>query len=105
MLVTKKMLVALTLVGAIVGAGIGSLATKSQTTAAANMNFDRANATMDSERSPEQIAANNAAAFRTTEEQAAYRQGFDAGFSACDSSATGSQRQVVYEPSRSSSSR
>jgi len=104
MLVTKKMLVALTLVGAIVGAGIGSVATRSsETTAQANTNFDRAAARIDNNRAPEQIAANNSTQFGTTEEQNAYRQGFDAGFSACDGSATSSSRQAVYEPNRSTS--
>ena len=103
MLVTKKMLLALTLVGAIVGAGIGSLATRStQSTAAANTNYDKAAMTVDNNRTAEQIAANNSTQFATTEEQTAYRQGFDAGFSACDGSATNSSRQVVYQPSRSS---
>ena len=105
MLVTKKMLLALTLVGAIVGAGIGSLATRSsQTTAAANTNFDTAKAaTLDTNRTPEQIAATNSTQFATTEEQSAYRQGFDAGFSACESGATSSSRQVVYQPGGSTS--
>ena len=105
MLVTKKMLLALTLVGAIVGAGIGSLATRSssQTAAAANTGIDTAKAaTIDYNRTPEQIAATNSTQFSTTEEQSAYRQGFDAGFSACDGSATSSSRQVVYQPGRSS---
>ena len=108
MLVTKKMLLALTLVGAIVGAGIGSLATRSssQTTAAANTGLDTAKAaTIDYNRTPEQIAATNSTQFSTTEEQSAYRQGFDAGFSACEGSATSSSssRQAVYEPNRSTS--
>jgi len=103
MLVTKKMLVALTLVGAIVGAGIGSLATRSSGTAEANTNFDRAAASIDNNRPAEQIAANNSTQFATTEEQSAYRQGFDAGFSACDGSVTSSSRQASYEPSRSTS--
>ena len=106
MLVTKKMLLALTLVGAIVGAGIGSLATRSssQTTAAANTGLDTAKAaTIDYNRTPEQIAATNSTQFSTTEEQSAYRQGFDAGFSACDGSATSSSRAVVYQPARSTS--
>ncbi len=105
MLVTKKMLLALTLVGAIVGAGIGSLATRSsQTTAAANTGFDTAKAaTIDNNRTPEQIAATNSAQFATTEEQTAYRQGFDAGFAACDDNRASSSRQVSYEPGRSTS--
>jgi len=103
MLVTKKMLLALTLVGAIVGAGIGSIATRSsQTTAAANTSYDKPAMTVDNNRTAEQIAANNSTQFATTEEQSAYRQGFDAGFSACDGSATSSSRQAVYQPSRSS---
>ena len=41
MLITKKMLLALTLVGALVGAGIGALATRTtQSTSAANTNYD-----------------------------------------------------------------
>jgi hypothetical protein len=103
MLVTKKMLLALTLVGAIVGAGIGTIATRTtQTTAAANANYDKPATTVDSDRNAEQIAANNSTQFATTEEQSAYRQGFDAGFSSCQGSATNSSsRQVVYQPSRS----
>ena len=61
MLVTKKMLLALTLVGAIVGAGIGSLATRSsQTAVAANTNSTADTtrpATTDYNNSAEQIAA------------------------------------------------
>ena len=105
MLVTKKMLLALTLVGALVGAGIGSLATRSsQTTAAANTSYDTVKAAnLNDGRTAEQIAANDSTRFATTEEQSAYRQGFDAGFSACEGSATGSSRQVVYQPSGSTS--
>ncbi len=105
MLVTKKMLLALTLVGAIVGAGIGSLATRpSQTTAAANTNYDTAKAaTLDYNKTPDQIAANNSPQFATTEEQNAYRQGFDAGYASCQGTATNASRTVAYEPSSSTS--
>jgi uncharacterized protein YhaN len=105
MLVTKKMLIALTLVGAIVGAGVGSIATRSsQTTAAANTNLERASANIDNNRTAaEPIVADNSRQFGTTEEQSAYRQGFDAGFSACDGSATSATRQAVYDTSRSTS--
>ena len=104
MLVTKKMLIALTLVGAIVGAGVGSIATRSsQTTAAANTNFERASANIDNNRTAEPIVADNSRQFATTEEQSAYRQGFDAGFSACDGSATSATRQASYDTSRSTS--
>jgi len=105
MLVTKKMLLALTLVGAIVGAGIGSLATRSsQTTAAANTSDMAKAATVDYNRSAEQVAVNDSTRFGTTEEQSAYRQGFDAGFNACESSATAnsSNRSVSYAPARTS---
>jgi hypothetical protein len=106
MLVTKKMLLALTLVGAIVGAGIGSLATRSsQTTAAANTNTTADTtkpATTDYNAPAEQIAANDSARFATTAEQSAYRQGFDAGFSACEGGAGSSNRAVSYAPANSS---
>jgi len=102
MLVTKKMLLALTLVGAIVGAGIGSLAVRSsQTTAAANTSDTAKAATLSDNRGAELIAANDSTRFGTTEEQSAYRQGFDAGFSACEGSAGSSTRAVTYEPTRS----
>lgn len=103
MLVTKKMLLALTLVGAIVGAGIGSLATRSpQTTATANTTPDLTRATtVDYSVPNQQIAANESARFATTEEQSAFRQGFDAGFSACANSPASSNRTVSYAPATS----
>jgi hypothetical protein len=103
MLVTKKMLLALTLVGAIVGAGIGSLATRSsQITASANTTPDMTRAaTTDYSVPTQQIAANDSTRFATTEEQSAFRQGFDAGFSACQGSASGSNRSASYAPATS----
>ena len=108
MLVTKKMLIALTLVGALVGAGLGALvAHSSQGTSAATTDtgYDATQTAKADTRTPEQIAATNSTQFSTTEEQSAYRQGFDAGFSACEGSATSSSssRQAVYEPNRSTS--
>jgi hypothetical protein len=107
MLVTKKMLLALTLVGAIVGAGIGSLATRSssQTTAAATTpSYDTTKpAATDYNRTPAEIAANNSPQFATTEEQNAYRQGFDAGFSSCEGGTAGSNRAVSYDSAGTSS--
>ena len=98
MLVTKKMLLALTLVGALVGAGIGALATRTtQSTSAANANYDTTKPVTDTERTPEQIAANNSSQYSTTEEQTAYRQGFDAGYSACTGNTNGSSRSVAYQ--------
>ncbi len=102
MLVTKKMLLALTLVGALVGAGVGTLATRTtQSTSAANTNYDTTKPVTDYERTPEQIAANNSSQYSTTEEQNAYRQGFDAGYSACTSNTGASSRSVAYEPGSS----
>ena len=98
MLVTKKMLLALTLVGALVGTGIGALATRTtQGTSAANTNYDTTRPTTDYGRTPEQIAANNGSQYNTTEEQTAYRQGFDAGYSACTGNAGAASRSVAYE--------
>jgi len=98
MLVTKKMLLALTLVGALVGAGIGALATRTtQSTSAANANYDTTKPVTDTQRTAEQIAANNSSQYSTTEEQTAYRSGFDAGYSACTGNTDGSSRSVAYQ--------
>ena len=88
MLVTKKMLLALTLVGALVGTGIGALATR--TTQSTKPGADYGKTT-------EQIAANNSSQYNTTEEQTAYRQGFDAGYSACTGNAGAASRSVAYD--------
>lgn len=96
MLVTKKMLLALTLIGALVGAGIGALATRStQTTSAANSGYDNTATTSDrtqpvsyNQKTPEQMAAENSTQFSTTAEQTAYREGFDAGYAACGNTNT-----------------
>lgn len=98
MLVTKKMLLALTLIGALVGAGIGSLATRStQSTSAANTTAQNTlPVSYNNERNPEQIAANNATQYRTIEEQTAYRAGFDAGYSACSNSTMNTSNTVAY---------
>jgi hypothetical protein len=107
MLVTKKMLLALTLMGAVVGAGIGTIATRSaQSSTPANTSYDptaRA-ATMDDTKASEQIAANSSPQFGTTAEQTAYRQGFDAGYSACTDNSANSSRAVAYQPAERSTS-
>ena len=94
MLITKKMLLALTLVGALVGAGIGALVTRSTqgTSAASN---DTAQTTYTNEKTPDQIAAENSSQFRTTQEQAAYRQGFDQGYNSCSTAADSSSSRTV----------
>ncbi len=99
MLVTKKMLLALGLVGALVGAGIGALATRSaQGTSAATTtpSYDTTTTAKADERTPEQIAATNTAQFSTTAEQNAYRQGFDEGYNTC-ANGTNNSRAVAYQ--------
>ena len=100
MLVTKKMLIALTMVGALVGAGLGALVTHSSqgTSAATTDTGYQATQTANADtRTPEQIVATNSAQFSTTAEQNAYRQGFDEGYASCANKATNaSQRTVSY---------
>ena len=91
MLITKKMLLALVLVGALVGGGIGTLITRSGASTAsnspANTGYDTAQTANSAEKTPDQIAAENTQQFRTAAEQAAYRQGFDEGYSTCTTAA------------------
>lgn len=108
MLVTKKMLLGLTLVGALFGAGIGSLITHSAASnSAANTNYDNAQPANLASMSPDQIAAQKSSQFGSTQEQTAYRQGFDEGYSTCTTAAanTGSRTLANYRSpvSRSSS--
>lgn len=118
MLVTKKMLLALTLIGALVGAGIGALVTRTATnTSAADTSYNTT-ANNDrtqtqpvnyNERTPDQIATDKSAQFSTTAEQTAYRQGFDEGYAACSNpntdSRTAYQSRASYRAPRRSSSR
>src|ERR1700704_5535144 len=102
MLITKKMLLVLTLVGALVGAGIGSLITHTAgnspaaNSQAANSYNTPQTASLSenpSERTPDQIAAERSSQFSTAPERTAYRQGFDEDYSSCTTAATNSQRQ------------
>jgi len=85
------MLMALTLVGALVGAGLGALVTRSaQNTSAANTGYENTATTNDrtqpvsyNDKAPDQLAADNSTRFSTPAEQTAYREGFDAGYAAC----------------------
>ena len=107
MLITRKMLLALIVVGALVGAGIGTIATRStQSTTPANASYDTTGkaAATDDTRAPDQIAANNSPQFGTMAEQNAYRQGYDAGFSACTDNSTNGSRSAAYQGERSTSS-
>jgi hypothetical protein len=107
MLITKKMLLALTLVGALVGAGVGALITHSasgnteaaNTTTATTPAYNNAQTAQTNPvpRTPEEIAAANASQFKTSEEQTAYRQGFDDGLNGCTTAANEtSSRTVAY---------
>src|SRR6266850_5539627 len=114
MLITKKMLIGLALAVALVGAGVGALVTHSASnsdakTADANT-FAAANQTANqTAKTPDQIAAENSTQFKTSEEQTAYRQGFDDGYTGCATAAlnTSSRTLATYNPPvrRSSSSR
>lgn len=95
MLITKKMLLVLVLVGALVGAGIGSLITHSTAqSTAANTTYDTTQAT-PVEKTPDQLAAENSAQFRTTPERLAYRQGFDDGYAIAETARANYQRSGV----------
>jgi hypothetical protein len=105
MLVTKKMLLALTLVGALIGAGIGSLMTRTSANSATTSGYDAnrnvnpdatyTQAAYRNDRSPEQIAADRSSQFSSTSEQTAYRQGFDEGYSTCTTTATNNRGSVA----------
>jgi hypothetical protein len=120
MLVTKKMLMALTLVGALIGGGLGALVTRSgQSTSAANTGSENVATTQSAtqpvsyDRTSDQFAANTATnnmpQFSTTAEQTAYREGFDAGLAACNNPSTSytptaySSTARTYRASRRSS--
>lgn len=87
MLITKKMLLALGLIAALVGGGIGALITNSsQKTEAANDSYQNTQAantgtTADRDGNPSQ--------FNTSAEQVAYREGFEEGYNNCASAALG----------------
>jgi hypothetical protein len=104
MIVTKKMLLALTLVGALIGAGVGSLMTRTSantaektsydTTQTANPDATYTQAAYRNDRSPDQIATDRSSQFNSTAEQTAFRQGFDEGYSTC-TTAVNNQRNTA----------
>ena len=104
MLITKKMLLALTLIGALVGAGIGALVTRSASSdnarAANETTYDAAPTVNASEKTPEQVAADSSSQFQTTAEQAAYRQGFNEGFNTCTAQVNNSTSRVTTTQAR-----
>lgn len=98
MLITKKMLLVLTLVGALVGAGIGSLITHTAANSKTANSYDTAQTANPAEKTPDQIAAEKSSQFSTTQEQTAYRQGFDEGYSTCTTAATNTQTRTGAYP-------
>jgi hypothetical protein len=99
MLITKKMLLILTLGGALVGAGIGSLITHSAASSqAANTSYDTAQTANPIEKTRDQIATEKSLQFSTTQEQTAYRQGFDEGYSSCTTAAANTQTRTGAYP-------
>jgi|SRR5882672_3187905 len=102
MLITKKMLLVLALAVAFVGAGVGALVTHSASntasnTAAANTTADANSMYNQTAKTPDQIAAENSTQFKSSEEQTAYRQGFEEGYQGCASAqnSTMSSRTVA----------
>lgn len=91
MLITKKMLLAIALIAALVGGGLGALITNSsQKTEAANDSYQN---TQDTRAANTGTAAErdlgNPSQFNTTAEQVAYREGFEEGYNNCASAALG----------------
>ncbi len=99
MLITKKMLLGLALAVALVGAGVGALVTHSASNTAATNTSAAANPVVNqTAKTPDQLAAENSTQFKTTEEQTAYRQGFDDGYQGCvsaENNSTSSSRTVA----------
>src|SRR5260370_1078701 len=99
MLITKKMLVGLALAVALVGAGVGALVTHTAgNTASTSTSADPNPVVNQTAKTPDQLAAENSTQFKTTEEQTAYRQGFDDGYQGCvsaENNSTSSSRTVA----------
>lgn len=110
MLITKKMLLALTLVGALAGAGIGALVThSSEKTNAASANYDTTQPVNTTDASYKTVDANynngnevadSSARFKTAEEQAAYRQGLADCEAAYNNSQSVRTSRVAYANTR-----
>lgn len=88
MLITKKMLLALGLIAALVGGGIGALVTNSsQKTEAANDSYQTTQANTGT--TADQREVGNPSQFNTPAEQVAYREGYEEGYNSCASAALG----------------
>ena len=89
MLITKKMLLALGLIAALVGGGIGALVTNSsQKTEAANDSYQNTQAA-NTGTTADQREVGNPSQFNTQAEQVAYREGYEEGYNSCASAALG----------------
>jgi hypothetical protein len=89
MLITKKMLLVLTLVGVLVGAGVGTLITRSASSNTAATNSTEATPAANTAatwNAPAQSEADRSLQFKTAEEQAAYRAGVMDGCSTAQDS-------------------
>ncbi len=96
MLITKKMLLALALAVAFVGAGVGALVTHSASnTTATNTSADANPIANQTAKTPDQIAAENSTQFKTSEEQTAYRQGFDDGYTGCSTAGVNTSARTL----------
>lgn len=99
MLITKKMLLAIGLIAALVGGGIGALITNSsQKTEAANDSYQNTQAA-NTDNTAAQRDLGNPSQFSTSAEQVAYREGFEEGYNSCATAALGAGTRgnnVVY---------
>ncbi|HEX5702169.1 MAG TPA: hypothetical protein VFX97_03020 [Pyrinomonadaceae bacterium] len=96
MLITKKMLLAIGLIAALVGGGLGALITNSsQRTEAANDSYQNTQAANTGTTAEREVG--NPSQFSTAPEQVAYREGFEEGYNSCASAAlgTGTNRNVT----------
>ena len=91
MLITKKMLLAIGLIAALVGGGLGALITNSsQRTEAANDGYQNTqNAQAANTGTAAERDLGNPSQFNTSAEQVAYREGFEEGYNSCASAALG----------------
>lgn len=88
MLITKKMLLAIALIAALVGGGLGALITNSsQRTEAANDGYQNTQAANTGTAAERDLG--NPSQFNTSAEQVAYREGFEEGYNNCATAALG----------------
>jgi len=104
MLITKKMLLVLTLIGALVGAGLGALVTHTaEKTSATGTTYDNTQTPGTTDASYKTVDAkyknptDNTSQFKTPEEQAAYRQ----GLADCEAAYNNATAPVAYSNVRS----